>query len=142
MMKMMKKIEILACLGLCISTVAQPMLAAEPPADPPATTAAPTSEIEQLKKMLLDQQRQIDELRRQIAQQKTDSKPENATPATAVAAAPPPASPSPDPSSPGSPFDRAGLGQVASLTPILPPIPAAARTASPLPNYGPLPTSS
>ncbi len=140
MMKMLKKIEILACLGLCISTMARPMFAADPPADPPATTAAAASEIEQLKKMLLDQQRQIDELRRQIAQQKPDSKPEDATPATAVAAAPTPVSPSPNSSNPGSPFDRSSFGQVASLAPILPPIPAAARTASP--NFGPLPTSS
>jgi len=139
MPKVLKKIEILACLGLCILTITRPVLAA----DPPATTAAATSEIEQLKKMLLDQQRQIDELRRQIAQQGAKpetSKPENATPATAVAAAPVPATPaSPDSTSPGSPFDRTGIGQVASLAPILPPIPAAARTASP---FGPLPTSS
>jgi hypothetical protein len=138
MMKMKKKIEILACVALCISTMARPTFAADP-ADPPTATATATSEIEQLKKMLLDQQRQIDELRRQIAQQKPDSKPENATPATAVAAAPAVSS-SPDSTSPGSPFDRAGLGQVASLAPILPPIPAAARTASP--TFGPLPTSS
>jgi hypothetical protein len=142
MMKVLKRIEILACLGL-ILTMTRPMLADEPPADPPATTAAATSEIEQLKKMLLDQQRQIDELRRQIAQQGAkpeNVKSENATPATAVAAAPAPASPSPNSTSTGSTNDRSSLGQVASLAPILPPIPAAARTASP--NFGPLPTPS
>lgn len=152
MMKVTKKIEILACVALCISTLARPMLAAEPPADPPATIAAATTEIEQLKKMLLDQQRQIDELRRQIAQQGAKptnvtpetATPENAKPAPAVAAAPAPVSPSPNSTSTGSPFDRTGLGQVASLAPILPPIPAAPPTPLPnsLPNFGPLPTPS
>src|SRR5580658_2109956 len=147
MMKALKNIEILACarkgfcMALCISTLAGTVLAAEPPADPPATTTTATSEIEQLKKMLLDQQRQIDELRRQIAQQKPEvAKPENPASATAVAAAPTPVSPSPNSTS-TSPFDRTGLGQVASLAPILPPIPNAAPPAS-MPNFGPLPTPS
>jgi hypothetical protein len=149
----MKKIEILArarqgfcvALGLCMcfSSLVQ---AAEPPADPPATTAAAAGEIEQLKKMLLDQQRQIDELRRQIAQQaKPDAAkpnnvtPDSVTPATAVAAAS-----VPSPNSANGSFDHSSLGQVASLAPIVPPIPAAARTVSPVssPNFGSLPTSS
>jgi hypothetical protein len=155
MMKVLSKIEILACarkgfcMALCISTLAGPMLAGDPPADPPASTTAATTEIEQLKKMLLDQQRQIDELRHQIAQQGAKpnnvtpetATPENAKPATAVAAAPAPGSPAPNSTSTGSPFDRSGLGQVASLAPILPPIPNAAPPAS-MPNFGPLPTSS
>jgi len=60
----------------CIVSLALPVMAAGQPGDdsdaPPAkTTAAAPSEIEQLKKMLLEQQRQIDELRRLLLDQKT-----------------------------------------------------------------------
>src|SRR5271168_1474116 len=51
-----------------------PLNAAEKPeADPTEAATATTapSEIEQLKRMMLDQQRQIDELRRALAGQKT-----------------------------------------------------------------------
>jgi hypothetical protein len=61
---------------VCIVSLALPVMAAGQPDDdsdaPPAkTTAAAPSEIEQLKKMLLEQQRQIDELRRLLLDQKT-----------------------------------------------------------------------
>ncbi len=84
---------------------------------PAATTAAAApSEVEQLKKMLLDQQRQIDELRRQIAGQKFDSA------ATAAGVTPAPT------------YPRPSLGEVASTTPILPPVPAAS-ASKPLPPH-------
>jgi hypothetical protein len=141
---MMKKIEILAC--LCLSGLVPLASATEPPADPPATTAAASSEIEQLKRMLLDQQRQIDELRREIAQQKPDTaKPasdqtDGIKPVTAVAAASTPPSPGPVSSNPGSrsTLGRPSLGEIASTAPILPPSPAAA----PPPVFGPAASSS
>src|ERR1051326_7787530 len=70
---------------------------------------APVSEIEQLKRMILDQQRQIDELRAAIAgQAKTDQ----------IAAVP---------------ASTRGIGEIASTTAILPTLPAATALASPLP---------
>ena len=74
----------LACMLACALS-----LAAQSPADSPAKPAT-TSEIEQLKKMLIDQQRQIDELKQML------SVPRNA---------------------------HAGIGEVASTTPVLPPVP-------------------
>jgi hypothetical protein len=118
----MKKIEVLVCLGLCLS-LALPASATEPigdnPAEAAATTTVATSEIEQLKKMLLDQQRQIDELRRQIAGDKSTpvAAPEHASPA---------------------PLGRRSLGEVASMAPIVPPAPAAA----PAPKFSPTTAAS
>jgi hypothetical protein len=87
--------------------------------DTPATTTAPaTSEIEQLKKMLLEQQRQIDELRRLVVSQKSEA---------SVTPAPAPMAPAPN-------YPRPSLGEVASTTPILPPVPAASAT-TPLPAH-------
>jgi hypothetical protein len=66
-----------------------------------AQSPAANSEIEQLKQMLMDQQRQIDELRHQLGM------PRNA---------------------------HQGIGEVASTTPVLPPVPAvAAATFTPTP---------
>ncbi len=122
---MMTKIEapsratrLIACaMSLMIPVI--PMIAADKPsgddtsAAASTTAPAPASEIEQLKKMLLDQQRQIDELRRQVAGQKA----EPVEPVT---------NPSPT-------YARPSLGEVASTTPILPPAPvAAAPTVLPL----------
>jgi hypothetical protein len=71
--------------------------------------AAPVSDIEQLKRMILDQQRQIDELKAAMAgQAKADQS----------AAAPAPSR---------------GIGEIASTTAILPTLPAASALASPLP---------
>src|ERR1041385_4934605 len=65
---------------------------------------APVSEIEQLKRMILDQQRQIDELRAAIAgQAKADQ-------------------------SAAVPASTRGIGEIASTTAILPTLPAATRS--------------
>lgn len=70
------------------------------------TTSAPSnSEIEQLKKMLLDQQRQIDELRTQLAAQKKVTEPE--TPQSGAPATGP----------------HAAIGEVASIRPVIPLVP-------------------
>ncbi len=119
----MKKIEVFVCLGLCLS-LALPASATEPiddnPAEAAATTTVATSELAELKKMLLDQQRQIDELRRQIAGDKS-------APALASAPASNPAS---------NPVKaRPSLGEVASMAPIVPPTPAPA--AAPAPKFNP-----
>ncbi len=90
---------------------------------PAATTAtAAPSEVEQLKKMLLEQQRQIDELRRLIVSQKSES---------AITPAPAPMTPAPT-------YPRPSLGEVASTTPILPPVPVPS-AVTPLPggSFGP-----
>ena len=85
---------------------------------PKATSEAPASgsEIDQLRKMILEQQRQIDELKRTMADQKSNDSTVAAKPDTSV---PLPAS--------------RGIGQIASTTPILPPLPAATTLAIPLP---------
>ena len=72
-----------------------------------AASATPSSnpEIEQLRKMLLDQQRQIDELRRELAAQKTTSE-NNAASAVAPAA-----------------NAKTSIGEVASLQPVIPLVP-------------------
>jgi hypothetical protein len=138
---MMKKIEILVCLGLCASLVV-PAFAADSPTDPPAasaseTTTAATSEIEQLKKMLLDQQRQIDELRRTLAASAANA--DKATPATkdkAVTATAEKTSPAQvDPTGSG----HTSLGAVASTAPVIPPGPAPSSPGSAFPTgpFGP-----
>ncbi|MBZ5675066.1 MAG: SlyX family protein [Acidobacteriia bacterium] len=87
-------------------------------ARPKAASEAPTSssEIEQLRKMILEQQRQIDDLKRTMADQKSND--------STVAA-------KPDISVP--PTTSRGIGQIASTTPILPPLPAVTTLATPLP---------
>jgi hypothetical protein len=117
----MKKIEVFVCLGLCLS-LALPASATEPiddnPAEAAATTTVATSELTELKKMLLDQQRQIDELRRQIAGDKSAPAPASSPASTPV-------------SNPAK--ARPSLGEVASMAPIVPPAPAAA----PVPKFNP-----
>ena len=96
-----------------------PVWAAEPAApaaDPASTTASSTanvSEIEQLKRMLIEQQRQIDELKRLVVQQK------NGEQAGAVAASLPAvqsATPTSEPAASAFP----PLGQVASTAAMIP----------------------
>src|SRR5512143_1294072 len=83
----------------------------------PATEApASNSEIEQLRQMILEQQRQIDELKRAAAVQKSQD-------STAAANA--------DASAPSVP--SRGVGEVASTVPILPPLPAVTTLGTPLP---------
>ena len=96
-----------------------------------STAAAPTSEIEQLKQMLADQQKQIDQLRQALAQQPKKEFEGSASATTAAPAAPvvPPVDPAPV-----STFRN--FGQVASTTPVLPNaalVPAALPAAFPLP---------
>jgi hypothetical protein len=147
---MMKKIEMFVCLGLCAGLVV-PACAADSPADPPATppaasatetTTAATSEIEQLKKMLLDQQRQIDELRRQIA---SGDKTVSTSKDKAVTAAADKAAPAPldTPTAPNV-SGHASLGAVASTAPVIPPGPAPASPGSPFANgpFGPAAATS
>jgi hypothetical protein len=125
----------------CLLSLAIPVMAADKPAgdDPTdtktaASAPAPASEIEQLKKMLLDQQRQIDELRRQIAQGKPvegsspDQKPVDQKKATEASVMPSPV------------LGHSSLGAVASTTPIIPPVPLP--TSSPGPVFGPNSSSS
>ena len=98
----------LACaLGLLL-----PLSAADPAES--SGTAAPVttssnSEMDQLKRMLLDQQRQIDELRRALAERKQGA----ASPAETNAAAV------------GVPEPHPSLGEVASTRPVVPPAPPA-----------------
>jgi len=112
----------------CLLSSIMPLSAADDavPAKTPAT-AAPTSEIEQLKQMLVDQQKQINELRQALAQQpKKESEGSVAATAAALAAAVVPAV---DPA-PVSTFRN--FGQVASTTAMLPPA-AFAIPAKPFP---------
>jgi hypothetical protein len=92
-----------------------PALSAAEPGGPAATTAASTntvSEIEQLKQLLTDQQRQINELRQQLAGEARVTEEKDA----ATSPAPKNASASVFPS----------LGQVTSITPVLPAVVAPA----------------
>jgi len=96
-------------------------------ARPKAASEAPTpsSEIDQLRQMIVEQQRQIDELKRTMADQK--SKDSTGSASTDAVAAPAPSR---------------GIGQIASTRPILPPLPA--MTALPgqdIPSKSALPTS-
>ena len=127
----------------CVLSLVLPLCAAEkPPADDAsdarATAAAPsnsTGEIEQLKKMLLDQQRQIDELRRALLERNGDR---SATGNAVASSQPPPAATPAAPVVSGEPaMPHVSAGEVASTTAVAPPAPAPA----PLPTYFP-PVSS
>src|SRR5579883_3164378 len=83
----------------CMLALVVPATAADQPVSGDSTESRPaasSTEIEQLKKMLLDQQRQIDELRRALANK----------------------------NEPEAPDAHPSSGQVASTTPIVPPSPA------------------
>ena len=93
-----------------------PTWAAEPAGEPSSASASPTtsgpvSELEQLKQMLFEQQRQINELRRQLAGQSKSS--EDVTASEAAA-----------------PAEFKNTATVASTTPIVPAAVAAAPLAS------------
>ena len=85
---------------------------------PKAASEAPasSSEIEQLRQMILEQQRQIDELKRTMADQKSKDSTGSAKLDASVALAP-----------------SRGIGQIASTAPILPPLPAVTTLGTPLP---------
>jgi hypothetical protein len=89
----------------CMLAFALPLAMAQSPADSPGTTA--TSEIEQLKQMLLDQQKQINELKTRLGMAVNAGVPVNAHPA---------------------------IGEVASTKPMVPPAPAAAPSFTPPPT--------
>jgi hypothetical protein len=97
---------------------AQTPVASDADSHPKSTSEAPasSSEIEQLRRMILEQQRQIDELKRTMADQKSND--------STLA-------PKPDTSVP--PTTSRGVGQIASTVPILPPLPAVTTLGTPLP---------
>ncbi len=119
----------------CLAGLAVPIAAQNSGADNSDTQAAKTnssgasSEIEQLKKMLLDQQHQIDQLRRELnAQKSTSEKPseQKAEEAKPEQKASDPAAALAAPIHPGIASHDVGssLGEVASTTPALPPAPS------------------
>jgi hypothetical protein len=97
---------------------AQTPVASDADSHAKSSSEAPTSgsEIEQLRRMIMEQQRQIDELKRTMAGEKSND--------STVAA-------KPDISVP--PTTSRGVGQIASTVPILPPLPAATTLGTPLP---------
>jgi len=111
---------------------AVPLASAETPAAPdgassPKTASqAPASnpEIEQLRQMILEQQRQIDELKRVMAEQKSSDPAVAAKPDASVASAP-----------------SRGIGQIASTAPILPPLPAVTAPGQDIPVRSAVPTA-
>jgi hypothetical protein len=126
----------------CILTLTVPMMAADQPvpadsSESKSTTTAPPSDIEMLKKMLADQQRQIDELRRELAAGKPDATP--ATPAKPQPAArPEQAAKSAQPGDANQTTVHQNIGQVASATGMVPPTPAPV----PMPAYSPSSSSA
>ena len=151
MTKRIRKPWTITAVLACLAGLAVPVAAQNSGADNSDTQSAKTnssgasSEIEQLKKMLLDQQHQIDQLRRELTAQKgasekpeqkaEEAKPEQkaSDPAAALAA----------PIHPGIASHDVGssLGEVASTTPAIPPAPSpvtppAAIAAAPAPQTG------
>jgi hypothetical protein len=131
---------LLACvLGLVLPLCAAEKPSADDASDARTTAAAPanaSSEIEQLKKMLLDQQRQIDELRRALLDRNGD----RGTSPGAVASSQPAVTPAPISAAPAASepvMTHASTGEVASTTAVAPP----ATAPAPLPTYFP-PVSS
>jgi len=120
--------QLAAVLG-CILALCPAMKAAdESPADASGPASVSTngtgSETEQLKRMLVDQQRQIDELRRMLLQQ---GKASDTGSAPSAAIAPAPASPAASANlAPVVTIAHPNLGEVASASPVLPPLPPAA----------------
>ena len=104
----------------CLLSSMMPLSAA----DNQTPAVQPASEIEQLKKMLADQQKQINELRQALAQQqqKKENEP-NVSASAASPAASPAGSPVIPPVDPAPVSNYRNLGQVASTTPLLPRIP-------------------
>jgi len=108
----------LFCALVCVLSLAAPLAKGQTPTASEAPVSS--SEIQQLRQMILEQQRQIDELRHAMANQKGT---ESAATAKADAAnLEEAATPS-----------RGGFGEIASTTPVLPPIPALTTVVVPLP---------
>ena len=116
----------------CVLSLVLPLAAADKPApedsdtrSTAAATATPNSEIEQLRHMLLEQQRQIDELRRALLDRGPDKGPDKRTTA------------SPQPAEAAEPAEpamaHASTGEVASTTAVAPPAPS----PTPRPTYFP-----
>jgi len=101
---------------VCALSLAVPLANGQAPV---AASQAPasSSEIEQLRQMILDQQRQIDELKRAMADRKNQDSVVAAKSATSGVSV----------TSPG------GIGEIASTAPILPPLPVLTTVAIPLP---------
>jgi hypothetical protein len=91
---------------VCALSFAVPLANGQAPVSASQAPAL-SSEVEQLRQMILDQQRQIDELKRTIGAAKPDA-PVALTPSR-------------------------GIGQIASTVPILPPLPAVTSLGTPLP---------
>jgi hypothetical protein len=115
----------------CVLTLATPIMAAEnsaatdtsaPASASVAGSASSGSETEQLRRMLADQQRQIDELRRMLLQQN------KAADASSAPQASTPAAPAP---APAAVIMHPNLGEVASASPVLPPLPPSPAPAFP-----------
>ncbi|HML16807.1 MAG TPA: hypothetical protein VK419_07265 [Bryobacteraceae bacterium] len=87
-----------------------------------AVTSATSSDIEQLKQMLIEQQKQINELRQELAAQK---KSEDKTAPAAAQANAPAAPTNPPTAQAAAPEVHKSLGEVASTTGALPPAPPA-----------------
>src|SRR5579875_819017 len=108
----------LSCAIACALSVGGLLAAGEDPAEKPAAAAAAASpEVEALRKMLLDQQRQIDELRRQLAGAPVhESSGEVASTSAIVPPVSRPAAPySPSPSASSSPSPSAAVSAPLSL---------------------------
>jgi len=103
--------RLLACVLAFVTTLPASDNAPASPSSAESTPAKPASEIDQLKALLAEQQRQINELRTALAEQGKLIERGN-QPAPAPAPAPLPANPA-----------RQPIGEIASTTPVLPPIP-------------------
>lgn len=111
---------------ICLLSLSVPLVNAQGPVAPDADSHAKTSgssdsssEIQQLRQMILEQQRQIDDLKRVLVVQKG--------PDRAIAAE------QETPAAPALPVLSRGVGQIASTAPILPPLPAVTALGTPLP---------
>lgn len=120
---------LLASLLIAVTPVwaADPAAAAADPASSNSTSTATSSgsDIEQLKRMLIEQQRQIDELKRLVVQQNAQQTGVTTPGATSTQAATPT-------NAPASPAGFPAIGQVASTTAIVP-----RSTALPAPQKSP-----
>lgn len=100
---------------VCALSLAVPLANGQAPVSASQAPAS-SSEIDQLRQMILDQQRQIDDLKRAMADQKSKDSIGATKSDSSVALAP-----------------SRGIGQIASTAPILPPLPAVTTLGTPLP---------
>jgi len=101
---------------VCALSLAVPLANGQAPVSASQAPAS-SSEIEQLRQMILEQQRQIDELKRAMAERKNQDSVVAAKSSTSENFV----------ASPG------GIGEIASTAPILPPLPALTTVSIPLP---------